>query len=267
MKREILIFTALLVCLAGCGRQENPYRVDTVIQIPVDPTEAPTEPEPTVLNTEPETEAPAETKAPAKSGSTGKTGSTGGKTTGGSGGGKTSGGNKTNSNKGNSTKETKPAVETEPPKETAPPETEPPTQPPTEPAFDASGYRPGNLEYEVLEQINACRMEAGIPPLVMNEKLCIAAALRAYEVTRIWSHTRPDGRDGTSVISDYGFSSTEMAENLVYVTGNGDAARIVEKWMASEKNRALLLGEGFTAAGVGLYRADGITYLANLLVG
>lgn len=49
-----MICLLCLVLLAGCGRSENPYRVDTVVQIPVNPTEetlpeitVPAEPEPT----------------------------------------------------------------------------------------------------------------------------------------------------------------------------------------------------------------------------
>ena len=44
MKRVILCTLAFLLLTCGCAQtQEDPFRVDTVVLIPVDPTEAPTE--------------------------------------------------------------------------------------------------------------------------------------------------------------------------------------------------------------------------------
>ena len=41
MKRmKFLAVLAGLVLLTGCAGRDNPYKVDTVIRIPVDPTEA-----------------------------------------------------------------------------------------------------------------------------------------------------------------------------------------------------------------------------------
>lgn len=269
-------------CLAGCGREENPYRVDTVIQIPVDPTEAPTEPEATKIQTEPET-APEETEAPTEKPSSPQ------KSSGGSSkknSGTSSGSNKAGtekSNKKNTSTDTatttKPveavSVQTEP-KETAPaatqppqtePPTEPPTIPPTEPPYDPSGYRVGSLEYAVLEQINGYREAAGLPLLSMDEGLCAVASVRAYEISVVWSHTRPDGRSYASVLSDYGYSSSGAAENLIYTSGNGDAAKMVAKWMSADKNCSTLMSESYTKAGIGIYWSSGVTYLANLLIG
>lgn len=282
MKREIILFIMVALCLAGCGREENPYRVDTVIQIPVDPTEAPTEPEATKIQTEPET-VPEETGTPTEKPSSPQ------KSSGGSSkknSGTSSGSNKAGtekSNKKNTSTDTatttKPveavSVQTEP-KETAPaatqppqtePPTEPPTIPPTEPPYDPSGYRVGSLEYAVLEQINGYREEAGLPPLSMDEGLCTVASVRAYEISVVWSHTRPDGRSYASVLSDYGYSSAGAAENLIYTSGNGDAAKMVAKWMSADKNCSTLMSESYTTAGIGIYRSGGVTYLANLLIG
>ena len=282
MKREIILFIMVVLCLTGCGREENPYRVDTVIQIPVDPTEAPTEPEATKIETEPET-APEETGAPTEKPSSPQ------KSSGGSSkknSGTSSGSNKAGtekSNKKNTSTDTatttKPveevSVQTEP-KETAPaatqppqtePPTEPPTIPPTEPPYDPSGYRVGSLEYAVLDQINGYREEAGLPPLSMDEGLCAVASVRAYEISVVWSHTRPDGRSYASVLSDYSYNSSGAAENMIYTSGNGDAAKMVAKWMSADKNCSTLMSGEFTTAGIGIYRSGGVTYLANLLIG
>ena len=66
MKRVALCIFAALLIFSGCAAtQEDPFRVDTVVQIPVDPTDAPTEPETGAPTDEP-TEAPTEqpTEAP-----------------------------------------------------------------------------------------------------------------------------------------------------------------------------------------------------------
>lgn len=288
----------LACCLTGCGRSghyENPYRVDTVIQIPVDPTDAPAEPVPTDVPTEPEETAAEETQLTTEqassekssgSASTGtKTGST--KSSGKSSGATTSksAGSKSTNTKSSASKDTEKATEppatepaetesaqtrppaTEPPA-TEPPATEPPeTQPPTQPSYDPAGYAPGALEYEVFDQINLYREEAGVAPLSMDAGLCAVASVRAFEISSLWSHTRPDGRGYATVLSDYGYGYGAASENLIYVSGSGDAEAMVAKWMSNEKNKSTLLSESFTVTGIGIYRSGAVTYLANLLIG
>lgn len=272
----MVLFLAGLL-LAGCGSKgyENPYRVDTVIQIPADPTQVPTEtPEEMVYSTEAATEPEktAETQAfSEKSTSSSSKTTTGSKkaTTSKS---STSSGTKTTAATESKAAETQPTEpETTPPEtevpETEVPETEAPTEAPTEPACDPAGYTVGSLEYAVLEQINIYRAEAGVPELAMDEGLCAVASVRAFEISALWSHTRPDGRDYKTVLTDYGYGYGAAAENLVYVTGGADAAAIVAKWMSADSNRSSLLSESFTVAGVGIYSSSGVTYLANLLIG
>lgn len=275
MKRGLTILCCfLLMCsLAGCGR-EDPYRVDTVVRIPVDPTDA------SVAQTEDPTEPLAETAEPteemteaATEEATEET-----KTSGSSGGRKpSSGGNK----KPSGEKETEPA-QTEPaatePTATEPVVTEPentePTEPdPTEPEttepvenYDPSAYAVGSLEYAILAEINSYRADAGLAELTLSTRLSGIAAIRAEEVSRVWSHTRPDGRYYTSAMTDYGYGFSLSAENLIYASGSGDAAAMVAKWMSAD-NKDSLLNPDFTTAGIGIYRADGVTYVSNILIG
>ena len=170
---------------------------------------------------------------------------------------------------------TEPAA-TEPP-ETEPPMTEPPvTEPPatepeeTEPEsteaelYDISGYSLSSLEKSMAAAINAYRAEEGAGELSLSSTLSAIASCRGYEISQVWSHTRPDGRDYRTVLSDYGYGGSAQ-ELLVYVSGSGDAQSIVDKWMASDSHRELLLGAGSTV-GIGIYRANGYTYIACLLV-
>ena len=239
MRRTIVIFCMSAILLAGCHQAyENPYRVDTVVRIPVDPTEMSTNPpatEPPPAETEPETtEAPKKTTGSAtKKNTAGKGTSSGGKT--------------------------KPTV----PKETKPPETVPPTEAPFEPEV----YVPGAMEYQILEYINLNRSVEGMEALPMDLDLSTMAAIRSYEVSQVWSHSRPDGRDFASVLEDYGYSCSITAENIIYSTGEGEASVLVDKWMSSDAHCANILSDQFSCAGVGMYHTGGTTYITVLFAG
>ena len=145
---------------------------------------------------------------------------------------------------------------TEPPS-TEPPETEPPL-------YDISGYVVGNLEYEILDRINEYRTEEGLEALYLDGYLCAIASCRGYEASLVWSHTRPDGRSFATVLDDYGYGAGTAQELLAYATG--DAGAMVDKWMSSDSHRDILLG-GYTTLGVGVYRANGVTFVACLVIG
>lgn len=264
MKRYTLLLLILLFLLSGCGRGENPYQVDTVVRIPVNPTEitavaAPARPEETAAPTEMnvETEAPAEATQPAETAAPteAKPESTGKKPT---------GTKKPASETGKPPKATGPAV-------TQPPETVPETQPPTEvpetqPPFDPASYSVGSLEYEILNELNTRRTGEGLGELSMDTRLSGIAALRAVECSVVWGVDRPDGSSYTTAMSDYGYTFGESAQLLGHVGSIGGAADIVGKWMTTGRDGDIL-NEGFTAAGIGLCRTRGVTIVAVLLVG
>lgn len=152
---------------------------------------------------------------------------------------------------------------------TEPPATEPPvTEPPeTEPPlYDISGYAVGYLEYAILDQINAHRADAGLDALQMDEYLCAIASCRSYEVSLVWSHTRPDGRSFATVLDDYGYGAGGAEELLVYALGFADGTAMADRWMQSDAHRQLLLGS-WSTAGIGVYDANGYIYVTCLLVG
>ena len=140
---------------------------------------------------------------------------------------------------------------------TEPPATEPPL-------YDIGHYQPGNLEYEMLERINEYRAEEALDALWMDTWLCAIASCRSYEASLVWSHTRPDGRHFATVLTDYGYSARAVQELMVYDSGSGDAVAIVDRWMASNAHRELLLAD-YTTAGIGVYRANGLIYVTCLL--
>ena len=161
------------------------------------------------------------------------------------------------------------------PSATEPPITEPPiTEPPateaasTEPArYDISGYTQDPVGYDVAAKLNEARAEEGLGELDLDSYLSAIASCRAREISQVWSHTRPDGRDYATVLGDYGYSAYAGGELLVYVTGSGDGADMVRKWTESDSTRARILDSNVTTLGVGVYRSGGYTFVCVLLVG
>ena len=115
--------------------------------------------------------------------------------------------------------------------------------------------------------MNGERAAAGLGELPLDDRLSAIASCRAWEVCQVWSHTRPDGRGYATVLSDYGYPGGAVGELLVYVTGSGDGADMVRKWMESDGHRPLILSESAVAIGVGVYRANGYTFVCVLLTG
>ena len=285
MRKRMLILALAMVLCTGCGFREDPYKIDTVVRIPVNPTGAPRQTEEPTVAEAPETEKPTESETEAPTETPKKPSS----------GGNKSSGNKGSSNKKEETKpretepketkpmetnpaetkpeETQPSV-TEPentrPEETVPPQTQPPETevPETEPEddlYDISGYTVGSLEYAIRDRINAARTENELAEYSFSSRLSAIASCRANEISAVWSHTRPDGRHYSTVLDDYGYSAGAVTELLVYITGNGDAEEIVSKWLSSDSHRESLLG-GYSTIGIGVYRSGGYTYVCCLLV-
>lgn len=258
--KKILVILLSVLMLAGCKTIAD-IRPDTIVDIPMHPTEAETQPateaqtvpateEQTQPVTEPETEPTVPATKPASQSSSS------------SGGRKPSSGSSGKGNSG-SKNPTKPKA-TEPP-------TQPPTEPPTEaptapPAYDPSGYAPGSRDRGVADAVNARRQEAGLPPLTLNSRLCAIASVRAWEASRIWSQSRPDGSAGISVLDEYGYGYSNAAQNLYF--GGGSAEYIVGQWMNTGERKANILMESASAIGVGTYQDDdGVVYVAALFVG
>ena len=178
-------------------------------------------------------------------------------------------------------------AKTEPTAAPTPPSTEPKTEPtsaPTEPSteptteattaatepdvYDISNHSVGSLEREILAELNARRAAEGISPLSLDSQLSALAAIRSYECTKSFSHTRPDGRDCFSVLDDYGYSGwTTVGENLLYCSSTYSVSEIVDAWMNSQGHRANILSSDFTLAGIGVYTSGGLIYVANFFAG
>lgn len=259
MKRIMILGLAMLVLLSGCrqattvilppetGGTEPPTAPPvTTTAPPTDPTDAGTDPtEPSTEPTEPPTTVPATEPPPVPPTEVPTAPPTQPPTT----------------------PPTQPPTQppTVPP--TQPP-TEPPTEAPTEPdVYDISAHSIGDLEWSILAELNARRAAAGLPELPMDTTLCALAAIRAYECTLDLSHSRPDGRDWSSVLADYGCAGISVGETVLYGSTSRTAAEMVNTWERSTASRGIVLHEDARKLGIGIWYHDGLIYVVGLFIG
>lgn len=107
-----------------------------------------------------------------------------------------------------------------------------------------------NFPAEVLELVNRERAKAGVRPLQLAEDLTAAASIRAKELPRQFSHTRPDGRDCFTAIRRH---YRTAGENIA--AGQRSPAKVMDSWMHSEGHRHNILNPAFKYFGLGFYAA------------
>ena len=133
---------------------------------------------------------------------------------------------------------------TEIPKPTEKPQPTPTTKP--EPNAE-------QMAQDVIRLVNEERAKVGKAPLQYNAKLQDAAMLRAKEISTFYSHDRPDGRDGLTVLGEYGVGCPD-GENIA--KGSLTPERVMYIWMNSQGHRAAILSPTATHIGVGFYKSS-----------
>jgi uncharacterized protein YkwD len=116
-------------------------------------------------------------------------------------------------------------------------------------------YSP-SLADEVVRQVNAERARAGLRVLRVSAELSRAARVRAVEITRKFSHTRPDGSAWRTV------SSAAYGENIA--VGQRTADKVMAAWMTSSGHRANILRASYGSIGVCAVVSGGVTYWVQL---
>lgn len=116
------------------------------------------------------------------------------------------------------------------------------------------------LQRDLLVLANQARNENGLSALSYSAKLQAAADTRAEESASSFHHARPDGTAAETVIPvDY----TVTGENLIKVdSAYATAELMMQTWMNSQTHRANLLNAAFRQMAVGVYEAEGITYVS-----
>lgn len=104
--------------------------------------------------------------------------------------------------------------------------------------------------FEVLEYLNAYRVENGLEELVMDEELLECAMQRAAELSVNFSHTRPDGTSWIRIHDN--LWAENAAKNVV------GSYYVVEDWKGSSGHNYNMLLDNVTAVGIGAIVHNGI---------
>ena len=116
---------------------------------------------------------------------------------------------------------------------------------------------------EVARLVNLEREKAGLAPLQLDAQLSAAAQVRAEEIDISFSHSRPDGSSGFTVLKELGITYRAVGENIA--KGSPTPERVMQGWMGSSGHKANILNENFTAIGIGVYEdAAGVMHWVQL---
>ncbi|MBO4400987.1 MAG: hypothetical protein J5809_03980 [Selenomonadaceae bacterium] len=109
-----------------------------------------------------------------------------------------------------------------------------------------------NFAREVLDLVNVERRKENLRPLKLARDLNHYAQVRAKEITKKFSHTRPNGKSCfTAVARPYRM----LGENIA--AGQKSSAQVVEEWMNSPSHRENIMNPKFRELGVGyLYQPE-----------
>lgn len=115
---------------------------------------------------------------------------------------------------------------------------------------------------EVLRLVNAARAQNGLSALTLDAAMSRAASVRASELAKSFSHTRPNGARGLTALAEAGVSYRAAGENIA--AGQQTAQAVMSAWMNSSGHRANILSSQYSRLGVGQTVIGGRTYWVQL---
>lgn len=116
---------------------------------------------------------------------------------------------------------------------------------------------------EVVKLVNEQRKQAGLSELSVNTNISSAALTRAKEIEKSFSHTRPNGTNFGTVLTENNVSFKGSGENIAW--GQTTPQQVMEGWLNSPGHRANILNPKFTSIGVGHYQnSKGVNYWTQL---
>ena len=126
----------------------------------------------------------------------------------------------------------------------------------------SAGIQSSSAASEVVRLTNSARSQNGYAALVEDGALSEAAAVRAREIARSFSHTRPSGASFSSALSASGVSYLRAGENIA--SGQKSASEVVYAWMNSPGHRANILNSSYSRIGSASVNIDGTLYWVQL---
>lgn len=135
----------------------------------------------------------------------------------------------------------------------------------TNPTVQSAGSYNSSFEDEVISLVNKERAARGIAKLKKNAGATSVARIRATEIVKSFSHTRPDGSSCFTAATEQGVKYRTAGENIAY--GYSSPEAVVNGWMNSDSHRKNILSASFTSIGVGCYRSGSTLYWSQFFIG
>lgn len=114
----------------------------------------------------------------------------------------------------------------------------------------------------VLDLTNKERKSTGLDALTLSDELCKVANIRAKEIVKSFSHTRPNGTSCFTAFNENGVTYRNAGENIAY--GQKTATIVMNAWMNSAGHRANILNKNFGKIGIACYNFNGVKYWVQL---
>lgn len=117
---------------------------------------------------------------------------------------------------------------------------------------------------QILDLVNQDRSEAGLPPLLLNSTLNLAAFAKAEDMLskRYFAHVSPEGTKPWYWFKMMGYHYTYAGENLAL--GYKDPSELVDSWMASDSHRSNILSPLYSDLGLAIVEDEGNTMVVQL---
>lgn len=126
----------------------------------------------------------------------------------------------------------------------------------------SAGIQSSSAASKVVRLTNSARSQNGYAALIEDGALSEAAAVRAREIARSFSHTRPSGASFSSALSESGVSYLRAGENIA--SGQKSASEVVNAWMNSPGHRANILNSSYSRIGSASVNIDGTLYWVQI---
>ncbi len=139
-----------------------------------------------------------------------------------------------------------------------------PTQQTVEPTQPVTSEFNTTYEAEVLRLVNEQRVKYGLSLLAADNGAEEVAHLRAKEIVKSFSHTRPNGSSCFTAAKELGVSYRSAGENIAYGYPNPES--VVNGWMNSEGHRKNILSPSFGRIGIGCYKSGGVLYWTQFFI-
>ncbi len=134
-----------------------------------------------------------------------------------------------------------------------------------EPENPGQGTTQDAYAAQVVKLVNEERAKAGLSALTVHTGAESAAMVRAKEIERSFSHTRPDGSSFYTALQAAGIRYQSAGENIAY--GQTSPAQVMDSWMNSSGHRANILNANYDSIAVAHYQnGSGVDYWVQLFL-